>query len=128
MYAVLSNKKKEFLIFFCSPHLMRTSVSTARPQVSFSDITSILHEEVSGLLTQSLPDPESAARILKTIVNLADSSDYYVMEKTVPLLLAEEPLGQTAREQLTKAILARVHKFQVTDRSRFVWLPNILGS
>jgi hypothetical protein len=104
---------------------MTASVSTARPQVSFVNIASILYEEISGLLAQSLLDPENTDHIVKTIVELASTSDYHAMEKTVPLLLAEEPLGQTAREQLTKAILARVLKSQITHR--FIWLPDILG-
>ncbi|KAF8170065.1 hypothetical protein K438DRAFT_1773983 [Mycena galopus ATCC 62051] len=94
---------------------LNSSISTAKrtatpiPQVLSPTMFSVLQDELSGLLAQELNGDTN--ELVDAISNLANQS-HAVVEEAVPILLAEQPLGNTARERLTAVILSRLYKYQ----------------
>ncbi|KAF8154381.1 hypothetical protein K438DRAFT_1778011 [Mycena galopus ATCC 62051] len=103
---------------------LNSSISTAKrtatpiPQVLSPTMFSVLQDELSGLLAQELNGDTN--ELVDAISNLANQS-HAVVEEAVPILLAEQPLGNTARERLTAVILSRLYKYQ-PDRVGHIYL------
>jgi hypothetical protein len=91
-----------------------TPGSASRLGASSSQMTASLRDlrdQVSGLLSQSLPNFNDESAI-ELIVSLAKHK-YENVQKHVTSLLGEEPLGQKARQDLIDSILARILNFQL---------------
>ncbi|KAJ7828887.1 hypothetical protein B0H13DRAFT_1916801 [Mycena leptocephala] len=92
---------------------LRSSVAPHTPilKTSSAGLLNILRDEISGLLSQHLLGDDHTD-LLELILGLT-SQKFEIVEQTIPILLQETPLGQTARQALIDAIMARILNHQI---------------
>jgi hypothetical protein len=98
-------------------------------KTSSAGLLNILRDEISGLLSQHLLGDDHTD-LLELILGLT-SQKFEIVEQTIPILLQETPLGQTARQALIDAIMARILNHQINLwvqwlRTRILKLTNSL--
>ncbi|KAJ7608316.1 hypothetical protein B0H17DRAFT_1153816 [Mycena rosella] len=92
------------------------SASYAGPSSNLrSALQDVLPDEIAGLLSQHLPG-KNHKELVDSILDLAKQKIEH-MQEMVPILLAEEPLGLTARQQLVDAVCARILNHQMSIES-----------